>query len=82
MLHLCLHFCLSQIEEYQQGLDDTALDGVLLRCEGFEGRFGGDVGSGESNWGKWVGLTSCDNQADLHHFITGFQLQVEDYQVN
>lgn len=70
-----------QIEDYQQGGDDTALDAVLLRCEGLEGTFGGDIGSGESNWGKWLGLTNCDNQAGLHHFIVGFQLQVEEYQV-
>ena len=60
----------------------TALDGVLIRCESFTGKFGGDVGSGESNWGTWTGLTRCDNQAGLHHFITGFQLQVEEYQVS
>ena len=70
-----------QIEPYQQGGDDTAMDGVLIRCESFDGHFGGDVGSGESNWGTWVGMTRCDNQAGLHHFITGFQLQVEEYQV-
>ena len=70
-----------QIEGYQHSGDDTALDAILLRCEGLEGRYGGDIESGEANWGGWVGITRCGSQNGVQDFIVGFQLQVEGSQV-
>ena len=74
---------LNQIEPYQVGGDDTALNGIMLTCEALEdGRFGGNIVSNEGPWGTWdTGPVMCDQTQGTRHFLTSFTLQVEPSQV-
>lgn len=74
---------LIQIESWQHESDDTALNGIRLECASKEGGFGGTIHSGEGAWGSWIqeDVKTCDSRNGVPHFLTGFALAVEEYQV-
>lgn len=71
-----------QIESYQQGLDDTALNAILLKCETLDGpHYAGYIESGEGQWGSWIGEKQCQNVNQTRLFLNAVSLQVEPNQV-
>ena len=79
-----LLFCSIQIEGQLFSGDDTALNGVKLRCGDVKGHLVSDIESAEGDWGLWTEVISCNNhtgQNMSHDFIVAFQLQVERDQV-
>ena len=76
--------CSIQIEGQLFSGDDTALNGVKLRCGDVKGHLVSDIESAEGDWGLWTEVISCNNhtgQNMSHDFIVAFQLQVERDQV-
>ncbi|XP_071166121.1 vitelline membrane outer layer protein 1-like [Mytilus edulis] len=70
-----------KIESYQQGLDDTALNAILLKCETLDGpHYAGYIESGEGQWGSWIGEKQCQNVNQTRLFLNAFSLQVEPNQ--
>ena len=76
-----------QIEDDQFTGDDTALNGVRLRCGDKHGNYYSQtVESGEGGWGhwhdsKWISCDTYPNQTRMFDYMVAFQLQVEADQV-